>query len=93
MCRENGTMSIATLISEIDAEIIRLQQARALLAGAATPTAKKRGRPAKVAVAAGTVIAVAGKPVKKRKLSPETRAKIAAAAKARWAAQKKAAKK
>ena len=86
-------MSIETLIAAIDAEIARLEQARTLLAGDAPQAAKKRGRPAKVAVAAGTVIAVAGKPVKKRKLSPETRAKIAAAAKARWAAQKKAAKK
>jgi hypothetical protein len=33
-------MSIATLISSIDAEIAKLQQARALLAGAASPAAK-----------------------------------------------------
>ena len=66
------TMSIATLISEIDAEIARLQQARTLLASAASPAAKKRGRPAKAAGAAGTVKAVAvkavtAKPVKKPK--------------------------
>ena len=84
-------MSIASLISSIDAEIAKLHQARALLSGAATPAAKKRGRPAK---AAGAVKVVAAKPVKKkRKLSPEGRARIAAAAKARWAAVKKAAKK
>jgi hypothetical protein len=34
-------MGIATLISNIDAEITKLQQARALLAGAASPAAKK----------------------------------------------------
>lgn len=87
-------MSIATLISDIDAEIAKLQQARALLAGTATPAAKKRGRPAKVAGAAGAVKAVAAKPAKKKRtLSPEGRARIAAAAKARWAALKKSAKK
>jgi hypothetical protein len=84
-------MSIATLISNIDAEIAKLQQARTLLAGTASPAAKKRGRPAK---AAGAVKIVAAKPAKKeRTLSPEGRARIAAAAKARWAAVKKAAKK
>jgi hypothetical protein len=62
-------------------EITRLQQARTLLSGAASPAAKKRVRPA-VAVKA-----VAAKLLKKkrRKLSPEGRARIAAAAKARWA--------
>ena len=80
-------MSIANLISEIDAEIARFEQARTLLSGAASPAAKKRGRPA------GAVKA-AGKPAKKkRNLSPEGRARIAAAVKARWAALKKAAKK
>jgi uncharacterized protein YciW len=86
-------MSITTLISNIDAEIARLQQARTLLSGAASPAAKKRGRPAKAAGAEGAVKAAA-KPVKKeRNLSPEGRARIAAAVKARWAAQKKAAAK
>jgi hypothetical protein len=87
-------MSIATLISSIDADITKLQQARALLDGAATPVAKKRGRPAKAAGAAAGAVKTAAKPVKKmRTLSPEGRARIAAAAKARWAAVKKAAKK
>ena len=83
---------LATLISSIDAEIAKLHQARTLLAGTASPAAKKRGRPAK---AAGAVRAVAAKPEKKKKrsLSPEGRARIAAAAKARWAALKKASKK
>jgi hypothetical protein len=40
------------------------------------------------------VKAAAAKPAKKKRtLSPEARARMAAAAKARWAAQKKAAKK
>jgi hypothetical protein len=82
-------MSIDNLISQFDAEIAKLQQARALLAGATTPAAKKRGRPAKAAGAARAVNAIAAKPAKKkRKLSLEGRARIAAAAKARWAAKK-----
>jgi hypothetical protein len=53
-------MSITNLISEIDAEILRLQEARALLAGALSPVAKKRGRPA-------GVVKVAAKPAKAAK--------------------------
>jgi hypothetical protein len=87
-------MGIANFIAEIDAEITRLQQARTLLSGIALPAAKKRGRPAKAAGAAVAVKAVAAKPVKKkRNLSPEGRARMAAAAKARWATVKAAAKK
>ena len=65
-----------------------------MLSGAASPAAKKRGRPAKAAGVARAAEAAADKPVKKkRNLSPEGRARIAAAAKARWATQKKSAKK
>ena len=89
-------MGIDNLISEIDAEIARLNDARALLAG--VTTTRKRGRPAKTAKAAKAVKAAA-KPAKaakkkaKRNISPEGRARIAAAVKARWAKQKKAAAK
>jgi hypothetical protein len=71
-------MSVTELISSIDAEIARLQQARTLLAEGdpAKNGAAKRGRPAK----------------KKRILSAEARAKIAAAQKKRWAAVRKLAK-
>ncbi|MGD0520939.1 MAG: hypothetical protein ABSA48_06760 [Terracidiphilus sp.] len=73
-------MGIVNFIAEIDAEITRLEHARTLLSAAASPAAKKRGRPA------WAVKAVTAKPVKKkRKLSPEGRARIVAAAKARWA--------
>jgi hypothetical protein len=79
-------MSLESLIAKIDAELARFQQVRALLSGGAAPAGKKRGRPA-------GVVKAAGKPVKKkRNISPEGRARIAAAVKARWAAQKKAAK-
>jgi hypothetical protein len=84
--RENFIMSLESLIAKIDAELARFQQVRTLLSGSVAPSAKKRGRPA------GAVKA-AGKPAKKkRNISPEGRARIAAAVKARWAAQKKASK-
>jgi len=67
-------MSTSELLSEIDAEISRLQEARALLG--ANGYAAKRGRPAG----------------KKRTLSADARARIAAAQRARWAKQKRAAK-
>ena len=75
------------ILAAIDAEIAALQQARAFIVGAgATSTAKRGpGRPPKGSTAAP-------KPVKKRNLTPEGRARIAAAVKARWAKQKKAAK-
>ena len=67
-------MDTTELLSSIDAEITRLQEARALLAGRDGHV--RRG----------------GKPGKKRTLSAEARARIAAAQRKRWAAQKKAAK-
>lgn len=66
-------MSLDDILSSIDSEIATLQQARALIAA----TGKNRpGRPK--STADSTV-----KPKKKRNLSPEGRARIAAAAKAR----------
>ena len=80
-CRYNGRMNLPALLSEIDTEISRLQRARtALLALDAVPPKRGPGRPK------GTVQKTAAK---KRTLSPEARAKIAAAQKARWAAAKK----
>jgi hypothetical protein len=67
-------METTQILAEIDAEIRKLQDVRALLAG--NNSHPRPGRP----------------PKKKRTLSPEARAKIAAAQRARWAKQKKAAK-
>jgi len=77
-------MSANDILSLIDAEIATLQKARALIAA----TGKGRpGRPKSTAVS--TV-----KPRKKKRyLSPEGRARIAAAQKARWVKAKAAAKK
>ena len=67
-------MDTSELIANIDDEIARLRQVRALLAG---DSGRDRGRRS------------ANRPRKRRKLSAEARAKIAAAQKKRWAKQKK----
>lgn len=81
-------MAIENILSEIDAEIARLQQARALLATLGTAVTKA-GRIAKKAPAKA-------KTGKKRVLSAAARKKIADAQHKRWAAvhaKAKAAKK
>ena len=68
-------MKTDEILSLIDAEISKLKQARALLAGVTpvkVPAAKAARIPAKA-------------PGKRKKMSAETRAKMAAAQKARWA--------
>jgi len=77
-------MSETDTLTLIDSEIAELQQARALIAGAGK---KRPGRPKSVA------IPTAKPNKKKRKLTPEGRARIQAAVKARWAKAKAAAKK
>jgi len=80
-------MKTTEILSLLDAEIAKLQQARALLAGAsADAVTRKPGRPKSTAAPA-----VPAKK-KKHKLSPEGRARIAEAVKRRWAAAKKAGK-
>ncbi len=83
-------MNIEDILSEIDAEISRLQQAKALLGeggSAGTVAKKRRGRPP---LSASQHILPKAK-TKRRMMSAEGRAKIAAAQKARWAKSKKAA--
>jgi hypothetical protein len=67
-------MEMKGILAEIDAEIQKLEQVRAILTG-------KDGHHEAKAAAAGR---------KKRRLSPEARARIAAGQKARWAKMKKA---
>ena len=82
-------MALADVIGQIDAEIAKLQQAKALLSGAA-PVKSGRGRP-KGSKNASTIAAAAAPAVKKRKrtLSPEGRKAIADAMKRRWAERRK----
>jgi hypothetical protein len=72
-------MNIAALLTELDAEISRLQQARTALAALDIPAKRGPGRPKR---------SVEDATSKKRILSPEARARIAAAQRKRWAAAK-----
>ncbi|CAN5664130.1 hypothetical protein BH10ACI4_BH10ACI4_27890 [soil metagenome] len=85
-------MEVASIIAQIDTQIAKLQQARALLAGtkATVSTGVGRGRPkgsknVKAVVAATTTT----KKTTARKLSPEGRKRIADAMKKRWAERRK----
>ena len=92
-------MDVNRIVSELDAEISRLQQIRAALTGlAATPvvTGKPgRGRPKgsknqpKTASATKPVAAKTSAKKSRRKLSPEGRKRIAEAMKKRWAERRK----
>lgn len=75
-------MEVHQILAELEDEINRLREARALLAGdGAAP--RRRGRPAKKAAAPV-------KPTRTHRLSPEGRKRISDALKRRWAARRKA---
>jgi len=76
-------MAIDSIVAQIDAEIARLTQVRALLATTGKLATKLTAVKTKGA---------AGKTRKKRVLSPEARKRIADAQRKRWAAQKAKAK-
>jgi acyl-CoA reductase-like NAD-dependent aldehyde dehydrogenase len=92
-------MDVNRIVSELDAEIARLQKIRTALTGIGNTTFAagkgKRGRPKgskNLALAASADVAVkaaAKKSKTKRKLSPEGRKRIAEAMKRRWAAHRK----
>jgi hypothetical protein len=90
-------MNTNDIVSEIDAEISRLRQARVLLINAETASKRKPGGFAGVGSTSKATSFnpsdFAGKSKAVRSMSPEARARIAAAQKARWAKSKKAAKK
>jgi hypothetical protein len=86
-------VEVSRIISEIDAQISKLQQARELLSGTVAKTGKGPGRPkgsknAKLVTAAAATKTTG---TRKRKLSPEGRKRIADAMKRRWAERRKAA--
>jgi hypothetical protein len=78
---EEHTVEVSRIISEIDAQILKLQQARNLLAGAAETGRSGPGRPK------GSIKVSGAR--KKRKLSPEGRKRIADAMKKRWAERRR----
>lgn len=80
-------MQVQEIIAEIDQEIARLQQARALLAG----TQSRRGRPRGSRNAAKAGAKTTARPARStRKMTPEGRKRIAEAMRKRWAERKKA---
>jgi hypothetical protein len=76
-------MTLQEILVQIDAEIVRLQEVRALLGATDVQTAR-RGRPKLNA----DVPKLSKARKKKRNLTPEGRARIAEAVKRRWAKQK-----
>lgn len=84
-------MDVGRIVSEIDAEIARLQQARAALTAIGTSGAvavrRGPGRPK------GSGKKTATKTTRKRNLTPEGRKRIAEAMKRRWAERRAAATK
>ena len=89
-------MEVSRIVAEIDAQISKLQQARALLSSTSAvhvKVTKGRGRPKGSKNVAATVAAPAPVKATKRKLSPEGRKAIADAMKRRWAERKKTAAK
>jgi hypothetical protein len=82
-------VEVSRIIAEIDAQISKLQQARALLSG--TTKASTRTGPGRPKGSKNAAAAPASKtaPARKRKLSPEGRKRIADAMKKRWADRRK----
>lgn len=90
-------MALEDVISQIDNEISKLQQARAILAGTPDALKQNRGRPkgskntaatATPAPAAPAATSASGKKAR-RQISPEGRKAIAEAMKKRWAERRK----
>ena len=81
-------MEVSRIVAEIDAQILKLQQARTLLAGSCSSRrARGRGRPKGSKNGGAAAAAPVG--TRKRKLSPEGRKRIAEAMKKRWAERRK----
>jgi hypothetical protein len=79
-------VEVSRIIAELDAQISKLQQARALLAGTTTSAERTgRGRPK----GSKNTSAPSATTPRKRKLSPEGRKRIADAMKKRWAERRK----
>jgi hypothetical protein len=84
-------VEVSRIIAEIDAQISKLQQARALLSGT-TSTNRRTGPGRPKGSKNGADATPATTSVRKRKLSPEGRKRIADAMKKRWAERRKNAK-
>lgn len=82
-------MEVSRIIIELDAQIAKLQQARAVLAGTTVSTVRTGpGRPKGGKKPAPAAVKTSTAP-RKRKLSAEGRKRIADAMKKRWAERRK----
>ncbi len=89
--REAVNVNLESILAEIDAQIARLQSAKALLSSGTavtTPAIRKRGRPAKVKAKTPA----SRKSAKRRTMSAEAKERIRQGQLKRWAATKKAAR-
>jgi hypothetical protein len=89
-------MNTSDIVVAIDAEIAQLQKVKELLTGIDSSTKRKPGRPAGVPSSKNATTfnpMESAKKAKRRTLSAEGRARIAAAQKARWDKSKRVAKK
>src|SRR5271168_5182671 len=84
MLKSGGIMDTIAIVSQIDAEISRLQQVRQLLSAVKATEKRKPGRPSATGLAAPTKAT--------RTLSAASRENIAAAQKKRWAKVRRAKK-
>ncbi|ADV82238.1 hypothetical protein [Terriglobus saanensis] len=86
-------MEVSRILIEIDAQISKLQQARALLTStsvtATAPAKRGPGRPKGTVTVAAPTPKKAAKKAGKRNLSPDARKRIADAQKRRWAERRK----
>jgi hypothetical protein len=83
-------MNTEEIIEQIDGEISKLQQAKGLLLGTYSPIKRSPGRPKNKATVSRILAVKPTKPTK-RVMSPEGRARLVAAVKARWAKTKRTA--
>ena len=90
-------MNTNGIVAQLDAEISRLEQARVLISGTAELAKRKPGRPTGMRPTNKSTrfdpATFGANTTPGRTMSPEVRAKPAAAQKARWAKVRKAAKK
>jgi hypothetical protein len=86
-------MNTSDIVLAIDVEIAQLQKVKVLLTGTDLTTKRKPGRTSAANKATSLNPAEFANAAKRRTMSAEGRAKIAAAQKARWAKSKRLAKK
>ena len=83
-------MDILKMLAELRAERGQIEEAMVALERLAHGQGKRRGRPPKWMTSPTSTAGEAGAPRRKRVVSPEARARMAAAQRKRWAAKRAA---